>query len=174
MGEVPEPVVVEYDPITGVPSEFNEFLPQDCPEYKKWKAAVDAGVEGDMAGLSVTEKTKDGEEIEKKLPGGKVKKKGKPEVVLERNVRNKRKCITTVTGLDVFKVGTMPRIRYTAALNAKRERERERERERNSDRNRDRQTDRQKQRQTGRENTERRRPMTPLIIECAHWAAVCC
>ncbi len=96
--------MVEYHPITGVPSEFNEFLPQDSPEYKKWKAAKDSGVEGDMAGLSVSEKTASGEEIEKKLPGGKVKKKAKQEIVLERNVRNKRKCVTTVTGLDAFKV----------------------------------------------------------------------
>lgn len=99
-----EPKVVEYDPITGVPSEFNEFLPHDCAEWKKWKAALESGLEGAMAELEVKEKTQDGEEIEKKLPGGKVKKKAKPEIVLERNVRNKRKCVTTVTGLDIFKV----------------------------------------------------------------------
>ena len=42
-GEAPavptiEPQVVEYDRVTGVPSEYNEFLPHDCAEYKKWKA----------------------------------------------------------------------------------------------------------------------------------------
>jgi len=106
---VPEPRVVEYDAVTGVPSEFNQFLPPDCLEYKRWagQQAGEAGgaeVEAGVAGLSVAEKTPDGEEIEKKLPGGKVKKKAKPEVVMERNVRNKRKCITSVTGLDTFKV----------------------------------------------------------------------
>lgn len=33
-----------------------------------------------------------------------MKKKQKPEVVVERNTRNKRKCITTVTGLELFGV----------------------------------------------------------------------
>jgi density-regulated protein DRP1 len=33
-----------------------------------------------------------------------VKKKEKPEVLIERNVRNKRKCITTVKGLELFGV----------------------------------------------------------------------
>lgn len=30
-----EPLKVVYDPITGVPSEYNEYLPKDCEEYKK-------------------------------------------------------------------------------------------------------------------------------------------
>lgn len=99
-GEVPAPLVVEYDPITGVPSEFNEFLPKDCEEYKRWKATNEAALEGRVADLTL--KDKHGNEIEKQLPGGKVKKKSKPEVVIERAVRNKKKCITTVAGLDRF------------------------------------------------------------------------
>ncbi|CAL5442846.1 unnamed protein product [Camellia sinensis] len=35
----------------------------------------------------------------KHLPGGKIKKKDK-QVVIEKVVRNRRKCITTVKGLD--------------------------------------------------------------------------
>ena len=35
----PAPVVVEYDPITGVPAEFNEYLPPDSAEFKRWKAS---------------------------------------------------------------------------------------------------------------------------------------
>ena len=31
-----EPLVVQYDPVTGVPSEFNEYLPKDCDEYKRY------------------------------------------------------------------------------------------------------------------------------------------
>jgi density-regulated protein DRP1 len=30
------------------------------------------------------------------------KKKSKPEVILDRNTRNKKKCVTTVYGLDGF------------------------------------------------------------------------
>ncbi|XWS70017.1 hypothetical protein CRYUN_Cryun03dG0012900 [Craigia yunnanensis] len=40
----------------------------------------------------------------KRLPGGKIKKKEKKEVVIEKVVRNKRKCITTVKGLELFGV----------------------------------------------------------------------
>ncbi|KAF7837894.1 translation machinery-associated protein 22 [Senna tora] len=40
----------------------------------------------------------------KRLPGGKIKKKEKQEVVIEKVIRNKRKCITTVKGLDLFGV----------------------------------------------------------------------
>mmetsp|Transcript_39481 Transcript_39481/g.54827 ORF Transcript_39481/g.54827 Transcript_39481/m.54827 type:complete len:126 (+) Transcript_39481:142-519(+) len=44
------------------------------------------------------------DEIVKKLPGGKVKKKDKQEVLIERSVRNKKKCITTVKGLETFSI----------------------------------------------------------------------
>ncbi|KAL0924051.1 hypothetical protein M5K25_004855 [Dendrobium thyrsiflorum] len=40
----------------------------------------------------------------KRLPGGKIKKKDKQEVVIEKIVRNKRKSITVVKGLDLFGV----------------------------------------------------------------------
>jgi density-regulated protein DRP1 len=131
-----EPIVVQYDPVTGalqkntlllapppgcadippcrpagVPAEFNEFLPKDCEEYKKWKAQG-AGVEAEMAQLAVAD---DGgadapaaaaaappAEPEKKA--SKKKKNQAPCVVLERNTRNKKKCITTITGLDHFGV----------------------------------------------------------------------
>lgn len=97
---VPAPVIVEYDPITGVPAEFNEFLPADSVEYKRWKAAQ----EGPEALAALTLKDKDGNEIEKQLPGGKVKKKQKAQVVLESHTRNKKKCVTTVMGLEGFGV----------------------------------------------------------------------
>ena len=29
------PQAVQYDPFTGVPAEFNEYLPKDCEEYKR-------------------------------------------------------------------------------------------------------------------------------------------
>eukprot|EP00877_Chromochloris_zofingiensis_P012849 jgi/Chrzof1/7818/Cz02g37200.t1 len=94
----PAPRVVEYDPVTGVPSEFNEYLPKDSEEYKRWKAAQ----EGPEALAKLTLKDKSGNEIEKQLPGGKVKKKQKPQIVLETNTRNKKKCVTTIIGLEGF------------------------------------------------------------------------
>lgn len=144
----------------GVPAEFNDCLPKDSEEYKRWKASQEAGVSGAMAGLAVGEGGAPGGEggaapaaaaepaQEKK--SSKKKKSGKPEashlpvgagvraaaaavqlllappihpalnlhpptlspaqnttspqVVLERNTRNKKKCITTVSGLDAFGV----------------------------------------------------------------------
>ena len=40
----------------------------------------------------------------KKSSSSKKKKKNEPMIVLERNTRNKRKCITTINGLDLFGV----------------------------------------------------------------------
>lgn len=97
-----QPQVVKYDSFTGVPSEFNEYLPKDCEEYKRWVAAKESGVEGEAASLSL--KDKEAEDIEKRLPGGKVKKKAKPEVILEVSTRSKKKSVTTIQGLDLFGV----------------------------------------------------------------------
>lgn len=87
---------------TGIPSEFNDFLPKDCEEFKKLKAVLEAGdLPEDMDKLKVEEsKSKDG----KKSSSSKKKKKNEPMIVLERNTRNKRKCITTISGLDMFGV----------------------------------------------------------------------
>lgn len=95
---VPAPIVVEYDPITGVPAEFNELLPPDLPEYRKWKAMQ----EGPEALEKLTLKDKEGNEIEKKLPGGKVKTKQKPMILLESKERQRNKHMTSVSGLDLF------------------------------------------------------------------------
>lgn len=76
-------------------------MPKDSEEYKKWKALKDSGaLDGQLGDLSL--KPNEAAEAPKMLPGGKVKKKSKPEIVLERNTRNKKKCVTTVTGLDLF------------------------------------------------------------------------
>ncbi|KAK9918278.1 hypothetical protein WJX75_002802 [Coccomyxa subellipsoidea] len=97
-----EPLKVQYDPLTGVPSEFNEYLPKDSEEYKRWKAAQEGGAAGAVADLTL--KDRHGDVIEKQLPGGKVKKKAKNEVVLETNTRSKKKCVTTILGLETFGV----------------------------------------------------------------------
>jgi density-regulated protein DRP1 len=113
MAEVEEaavqPLVVVYDTVTGVPSEYNEFLPKDCEEYKKWKA-VQSGekLEGDMANLAVAadDAAAAPAAVAAEAPkkSSSKKKKGEPMVVLEKNVRNKKKCITTISGLDMFGV----------------------------------------------------------------------
>lgn len=74
----PPPLIVEYCPVTGLPPEYNDCLPKDSDEYKKLKASQE-GTEG-IEKLTLTDK--DGKEVEgeKKLPGGKVKKKAKPQV----------------------------------------------------------------------------------------------
>jgi hypothetical protein len=33
--EPPPPFIVTYDPLTGIPAEFNEFLPTNCDEFKR-------------------------------------------------------------------------------------------------------------------------------------------
>lgn len=35
VAERPPPLAVEYDPITGIPSEYNDYLPSNCEEYKR-------------------------------------------------------------------------------------------------------------------------------------------
>lgn len=70
------PKVVAYDPLTTVPSEFNSYLPPESLEFKKWKASQD----GPEAMEKLTLRDKEGNEIEKQLPGGKVKKKQKAQV----------------------------------------------------------------------------------------------
>jgi hypothetical protein len=59
-------------------------------------AKAGGSVEGAISELSLKDKT--GAEIEKRLPGGKVKKKAKAEVVLETSTRSKKKCVTTIQG----------------------------------------------------------------------------
>jgi hypothetical protein len=62
----------------------------------RWKAAEEAGTAGAVADLSLKDKA--GNVIEKRLPGGKVKKKAKNEVILETSTRSKKKCVTTILG----------------------------------------------------------------------------
>ena len=71
-----------------------------CCSLYRWKAAKDGGsAESAVAELTLKDKT--GAEIEKRLPGGKVKKKAKAEVVLETTTRSKKKCVTTIQGTDI-------------------------------------------------------------------------
>lgn len=57
-------------------------------------------MEGDLDALKLNES----KEKDSKQSSSKKKKKKEPMIVLERNTRNKRKCITTISGLDMFGV----------------------------------------------------------------------
>ena len=63
----------------------------------RWKASQQAGAEGSLSDLTL--KDKHGQVIEKQLPGGKVKKKAKNEIILETNTRSRKKCVTTILGM---------------------------------------------------------------------------
>ncbi|KAM6584669.1 hypothetical protein CsatB_011671 [Cannabis sativa] len=126
MAEKPQPVRVLYCGVCSLPAEYCEFGP-DFEKCKPWLIQNAPDLYPDLIEESnsneadkVTEKLQstgissrggDGaassaskpEEV-KRLPGGKIKKKEKPEVIIEKVTRNKRKCITTVKGLELFGV----------------------------------------------------------------------
>uniref|UniRef100_A0A0E0JF64 Translation machinery-associated protein 22 n=1 Tax=Oryza punctata TaxID=4537 RepID=A0A0E0JF64_ORYPU len=131
--EKPAPVRVLYCGVCGLPAEYCEFSP-DFERCKPWLRANAPGVypeellasSSSAAGAADVDKV--GERLQgfgisaadgstsagdasaskqeevKRLPGGKVKKKDKQEVVIEKIVRNKRKCVTVVKGLELFGV----------------------------------------------------------------------
>lgn len=122
MTEKLRPVEVLYCDVCSLPAEYCEFGP-DFEKCKPWliknapelypdlvKEEADKTVE-QLEGLEIlsrpskvggsTSEPKSEEEV-KTLPGGKVKKKEKPEVIVEKIVRNKRKSVTIVKGLDMF------------------------------------------------------------------------
>ncbi|OMO86554.1 Translation initiation factor SUI1 [Corchorus olitorius] len=129
MAEKPQPVKVLYCPICSLPAEYCEFGP-DFQRCKPWliknapelypdlckeaneKEADKVSQQLQSVGISsadgATSSAQPGDislskqEEVKRLPGGKVKKKEKQEVVIEKVVRNRRKCITIVKGLDLF------------------------------------------------------------------------
>ncbi|MBA0604043.1 hypothetical protein Godav_016735 [Gossypium davidsonii] len=124
MAEKPQPVVVQYCQVCGLPAEYCEFgsefdkckpwliqnVPDLYPDLLKEANAKEADKVADQlqsTGISSADSGSSSEakqEEVKRLPGGKIKKKEKKEVVIEKVVRNKRKCITTVKGLELFGV----------------------------------------------------------------------
>ncbi|XVE97980.1 hypothetical protein REPUB_Repub03eG0065700 [Reevesia pubescens] len=125
MAEKPQPVLVQYCQVCGLPAEYCEFVPefekckpwliQNAPDLYPDLLQVNAKEADKVAdqlqstGISSTGSAAGGssepkQEEVKRLPGGKIKKKDKKEVVIEKVVRNKRKCITTVKGLELFGV----------------------------------------------------------------------
>eukprot|EP00270_Netrium_digitus_P017472 TRINITY_DN640_c0_g1_i1.p1 TRINITY_DN640_c0_g1~~TRINITY_DN640_c0_g1_i1.p1 ORF type:complete len:199 (+),score=63.46 TRINITY_DN640_c0_g1_i1:153-749(+) len=128
MAEKLQPRTVLYCAVCSMPPEYCEFSPDfekckpwliaNSPEtYPELLAAVKE-VEDKLENLTVKgsevelppsaslpgkekSQTPVDEEV-KKLPGGRVKKKEKLEIVVEKATRNKRKSVTTVKGLDLF------------------------------------------------------------------------
>ncbi|KAJ7979348.1 Translation machinery-associated protein 22 [Quillaja saponaria] len=126
MAEKPRPVRVLYCSVCSLPAEYCEFGP-DFEKCKPWliqnapdlypdlikeanakdvdKVADQLKTTGISSGASDGAATSASKKEEvKRLPGGKIKKKEKQEVVIEKVIRNKRKCITTVKGLELFGV----------------------------------------------------------------------
>lgn len=63
-----------------ITSHFCLHVRRDSDEYKRWKASQGGEVSVEEAAAALTLKDKDGNEIEKQLPGGKKKVKTKPQV----------------------------------------------------------------------------------------------
>ncbi|KAF8663252.1 hypothetical protein HU200_055861 [Digitaria exilis] len=132
--EKPAPVRVLYCGVCGLPAEYCEFGPdfERCKPWlrahapgvypEELIASSSSGGGGDkdvdkvgerLQGVGISDGSSSSaagdasaskpEEV-KRLPGGKVKKKEKQEVVIEKIVRNKRKCVTVVKGLELFGV----------------------------------------------------------------------
>ncbi|KAK4391800.1 Translation machinery-associated protein 22 [Sesamum angolense] len=109
MAEKPQPVQVLYCGVCGLPAEYCEFGPdfEKCkpwliqnapdlyPDLIKEAGAGDADKVSDQlqsTSISSDGSSKPKEEV-KRLPGGKIKKKEKQEVIIEKVTRNKRKWI---------------------------------------------------------------------------------
>ncbi|KAJ8528005.1 hypothetical protein K7X08_015456 [Anisodus acutangulus] len=120
MAEKAQPVQVLYCGICGLPVEYCEFGPEfdKCkpwliqyapdlyPELIKDSSSKEADkVSDQLQSTSLLEgsSTSKKEEV-KRLPGGKIKKKDKQEIIIEKVTRNRRKSITTIKGLEIFGV----------------------------------------------------------------------
>ncbi|XP_039051318.1 translation machinery-associated protein 22-like [Hibiscus syriacus] len=130
MADKPQPVKVLYCPLCSLPAEYCEFGP-DFEKCKPWliknapelyphllkeanekeaekvteqlqSAGIFSSADGAASSAQPGNALSSKQEDLKRLPGGKIKKKEKQEVVIEKVVRNRRKCITIVKGLDLF------------------------------------------------------------------------
>lgn len=119
--EKPQPVQVLYCGVCGLPPEYCEFgaefvkckpwliqnVPDLYPDLLKEADGKEADKVADqLRGTSISNagagsSAPQPEEV-KRLPGGKIKKKDKQEIVIEKTTRQKRKCITTIKGLELF------------------------------------------------------------------------
>eukprot|EP00667_Euglena_gracilis_P017988 EG_transcript_19031 len=103
---------VEYCPVCTFPFEYCEYagMMEKCkPHLMEWMKRTSQAPDCDAeAEISLEDKVKPKkkvpEGVEKMLPGGKVKKKEESIVLITVASRQKRKCVTTVTGLEHFGV----------------------------------------------------------------------
>ncbi|KAF4386590.1 hypothetical protein F8388_006545 [Cannabis sativa] len=123
MAEKPQPVRVLYCGVCSLPAEYCEFGP-DFEKCKPWLIQNAPDLYPDLIKESnsneadkVTEKlqstgisSRGGDGAASSARGSQTsswwedKEKEKPEVIIEKVTRNKRKCITTVKGLELFGV----------------------------------------------------------------------
>ncbi|XVE53893.1 hypothetical protein DITRI_Ditri03aG0038500 [Diplodiscus trichospermus] len=130
MAEKPQAVKVLYCPVCSLPAEYCEFGPE-FEKCKPWlinnapelyphllkeadekeaekvseqlqSVGISSGADRAASSAQPRDTSSAKQEEVKRLPGGKIKKKEKQEVVIEKVVRNRRKCITIVKGLDLF------------------------------------------------------------------------
>mmetsp|Transcript_16720 Transcript_16720/g.54651 ORF Transcript_16720/g.54651 Transcript_16720/m.54651 type:complete len:189 (-) Transcript_16720:1351-1917(-) len=117
-----DPVIVEYCPTCSFPREYCEFGDVGgcgAPPPGSGEDAAAAAAEGvEKLGLEGAGERAEGAAAAaaaasdaapaapapEKQKSGKNKKAKKQEVVIERTTRNKRKCVTTISGLDIFQV----------------------------------------------------------------------
>eukprot|EP01111_Echinosteliopsis_oligospora_P002127 TRINITY_DN1310_c7_g1_i1.p1 TRINITY_DN1310_c7_g1~~TRINITY_DN1310_c7_g1_i1.p1 ORF type:complete len:186 (+),score=57.03 TRINITY_DN1310_c7_g1_i1:74-631(+) len=114
-------VVVEYCPVCSLPTEYCEYGPsyEKCKQHASEHGTTSSSSSSSTSTAEIEEKTsnltvntaddrppteteKKGEPEVKLLPGGKKKKTEVPSVTVARTQRNKRKFVTTVTGLESF------------------------------------------------------------------------
>ncbi|KAH0706908.1 hypothetical protein KY289_011984 [Solanum tuberosum] len=120
MAEKLQAVEVLYCGVCGLPAEYCEFgsefekckpwLIQNAPDLypdlvkdSNLKEADKVSDQLQSASISEGSSTSKKEEV-KRLPGGKIKKKDKQEIIIEKVTRNRRKSITTIKGLEIFGV----------------------------------------------------------------------
>ncbi|XP_072960073.1 translation machinery-associated protein 22-like [Typha angustifolia] len=137
-GEKQQPVWVLYCGVCSFPAEYREFGPdfekckfwlrQNVPDAREKEAdkaaeqlqavGISGGGGGETSGPNAGGASASKQEEIKRLPGGKTKKKEKQEVVIEKIVRNKRKYVTVVEGLDLFGIKLSDASKEFATCNA--------------------------------------------------------
>ncbi|KAK9060814.1 hypothetical protein SSX86_021520 [Deinandra increscens subsp. villosa] len=93
------PELLQDASANGVDRVSNQLQSSSITDGNSASASSSLGFKSLAAGSSAPK-----QEPVKKLPGGKIKKKEKQEVIIEKVTRNKRKSITTLKGLDLFGV----------------------------------------------------------------------
>jgi len=95
-----EPTKVTYDPVTGIPSEYNAFMPKDSNAHKKWRAH--------LSGTKCSQGDRKTEDLfsckGESLATTKQKSSGKGigEILLEKCTRKFKRLATLVSGLESF------------------------------------------------------------------------